>query len=1406
LEQPTEPGGFLMTDRRPFPWVSVFIAILGSLAIAVAGFTGCSKDKGGPGPLPQPKCELSTTALDLGSVTVGECGSTTSFTIKNAGDGTLVGSVAESCADFAIMDGSGAFSLGKDAILTVTIRFCPTSAGNKTCAIATGISECASVTCVGVAVPVPTAACCQPEGSCTVTTAANCQAPSVWHANWMTCQPNDCPVPPPAAACCNPTSGACTLTVQAVCQTPNVWHADWPSCDPTNPCPPPAGACCSTATGACTVTTQAACAFTWLGAGTNCTPNPCLATEAAITAFSFQGLFPAVTGTINEIAHTIALTVPFGTNVTDLVATFTTTGASVAVGGVPQVSGTTANNFTSPVSYTVTAADASTQAYVVTVTAALSPAKAITAFSFQGLSPAVTGTINEAAHTIALTVPFGTNVTALVATFTTTGASVAVGATPQVSGTTANNFTSPVTYTVTAADASTQACVVTVITALSPAKAITAFSFQGLSPAVAGTINEAAHTIALTVPFGTNVTALVTTFTTTGASVAVGATPQASGTTANNFTSPVTYTVTAADASTQDYLVTVAAALSPAKAITAFGFQGLSPAVAGTINEIAHTVTLTVPFGTNVTALVATFTTTGASVKVGVMAQVSGTTANDFTSPVTYTVTAADASAKDYLVTVAATLSPTKAITAFSFQGLPPAVTGTINETAHTIALTVPFGTNVTALVATFTTTGASVKVDAMAQVSGTTANNFTSPVTYTVTAADASTQAYIVTVTVALNSAKAITAFSFQGLSPAVIGTINETAHTIALTVPFGTNVTALVATFTTTGTAVRIGATPQVSGTTANNFTSPVSYTVTAGDASTQAYLVTVTAALNSAKAITAFSFQGLSPAVPGTITEATHMIALTVPYGTNVTALVATFSTTGASVAVAGTPQVSGTTANNFANPVTYTVTAADASTQAYLVTMTTALNSAKAITTFSFQGLSPAVIGIINETAHTIALTVPFGTDVTALVATFTTTGTAVTIGATPQASGTTANNFTSPVSYTVTAGDGSTQSYLVTVEVAPSPPPTGACCNAATSECLARTQRACEQYAYDWLGAGSVCSAQACPVPPPPIGTGPNVGGVLWVHSTGINYFNGIPFPPQSNKPVNCAGVDNLQVGGVEKIWKVYAAFPAGSSPRLKGLGWGIQFPAFTQYGVAFVELRQSPPDACGLPNESGPGTDYSIEDFGFPHNSGGEVRQSFPSARLTTVVELYYFTGYAFHAAVFPVWSTVPHSDPAYRFFLDDAVPQHKDPIIDYGSLGFGTPGYTPCPGEPPTGACCNTATGVCNMTTGNACQDNWRGAGVLCNAQTCPPPPTGACCNPSTDACSVTTQTQCPGGSTWHGNWASCSPDPCPHPVGACCNFDDQYCWETTETGCGAGSEVWQGAGTACAPGTCQW
>src|SRR5674476_490429 len=104
----------------------------------------------------------------------------------------------------------------------------------------------------------------------------------------------------------------------------------------------------------------------------------------------------------------------------------------------------------------------------------------------------------------------------------------------------------------------------------------------------------------------------------------------------------------------------------------------------------------------------------------------------------------------------------TKTMTAYLLAGVP----GTINETTKSVAVILPNGTNVTALVATFTSTGASVKVGATVQTSAITANNFSSPVAYTVTAADGSTAIYNVSATVAA-AGPAPVPLGAAGLSP---------------------------------------------------------------------------------------------------------------------------------------------------------------------------------------------------------------------------------------------------------------------------------------------------------------------------------------------------------------------------------------------------------------------------------------------------------------------------------------------------------------------------------------------------------------------------------------------------------------------------------------------------------------
>ena len=259
------------------------------------------------------------------------------------------------------------------------------------------------------------------------------------------------------------------------------------------------------------------------------------------------------------------------------------------------------------------------------------------------------------------------------------------------------------------------------------------------------------------------------------------------------------------------------------------------------------------------------------------------------------------------------TPSSSSTFSTFSINGS----TGVVNNSAKTVAITLPFGTSVSSLIATFSTTGKNVSVGGLTQVSGTTSNNFTNPVTYTITAGDNSTAAYIATVVVATASSKSLTSFSLNGTS----GTINETAKTIAVAMGSGTAVNSLIATYNSTGTSVTVGGTAQVSGTTINNFTNPVAYTVVAADASTTPYTVTVTVAaagpapvaLGTAGNYAIFSNAGMSSSPDSAITG-------DVGVGPGVTS---TAITTGFTLTQAGpyatAPQVTGKVyAFNYASP--------------------------------------------------------------------------------------------------------------------------------------------------------------------------------------------------------------------------------------------------------------------------------------------------------------------------------------------------------------------------------------------------------------------------------------------------------------------------------------------------------
>ncbi len=163
------------------------------------------------------------------------------------------------------------------------------------------------------------------------------------------------------------------------------------------------------------------------------------------------------------------------------------------------------------------------------------------------------------------------------------------------------------------------------------------------------------------------------------------------------------------------------------------------------------------------------------------------------------------------------------------------------------------------------------------------------------------------------------ILTFGLPG-NPAVI---DQSARTIAWTVPYGTLVTALAPTFTMSPGATCV----PVSGST-QDFTGPVHYIGTSSDLLvTKDYTVTVgVTPASSAKDMLTFGLPGIAAVISGT------NILLTVPSGTDLTTLAPTYTV---STFATGSP-VSGTS-RDFTTAQTYLVTAQDLTTQTYTVTV-------------------------------------------------------------------------------------------------------------------------------------------------------------------------------------------------------------------------------------------------------------------------------------------------------------------------------------------------------------------------------------------------------------------------------------------------------------------------------------
>ena len=442
---------------------------------------------------------------------------------------------------------------------------------------------------------------------------------------------------------------------------------------------------------------------------------------------------------------------------------------------------------------------------------------------------------------------------------------------------------------VTAHDESTTSTYTVTVTRISNDATLSALVLSAGTPSPTFTSGTESYTASV----ANSVTSLTVTPTRTqgNATITVNGTAVTSGSASGSIAlnvglNTITVVVTAQDGSTtKSYSVQVTRAGSADATLSSLALSSgtLSPTFSSgtesyTVSVVNSVTSVTVtPARTQANA---TITVNGTAVTSG---SASGSISlNVGSNTITVVVTAQDGSTtKSYTVTVTrlsndATLSNTSVIKGQTpTLGTPSSTLG--SETPGTLTLTTTQATG--GVATTFVLNEPSATISKIVKfATGSQVSTFDSASSFTngstaqittgdffiikVTAADGTINFSRVNVTVNSNVVS-VSAFSFNSLTPNVTGIVDNTLRTISLSVPSGTNLTALVATFTlSAGTTAAIAGTPQVSGQTANNFTSAVTYVLTSQDGTAvQNYSVSAVAASNPSapRSLTAVGGQG-------------------------------------------------------------------------------------------------------------------------------------------------------------------------------------------------------------------------------------------------------------------------------------------------------------------------------------------------------------------------------------------------------------------------------------------------------------------------------------------------------------------------------------------------------------------
>ncbi|WP_096203068.1 S-layer homology domain-containing protein [Bacillus sp. FJAT-45350] len=673
-----------------------------------------------------------------------------------------------------------------------------------------------------------------------------------------------------------------------------------------------------------------------------------LSDKKEITLYSFKEQTGAAT--IHSGTGTIAIEVAHGTEVDQLVATFTLSDkASAKVGEEVQTSEVTPNDFTNEVIYILTAEDGTRKEWTVQVTVQEQTATPVVTEPVRAGMKTISGTSTETGAVITIT--RGADV---IGTGTVNGDgtwTVQVSEGKVLSATDALSVTAKAT-----GKAESEIAPVVVQNALSNEKEITSYSFEEQTGAA--TIHSGTGMIAIEVAHGTEVDQLIATFTLSDkASAKVGEAVQTSEVTPNDFTNQVTYVVTAEDGTTKNWTVQVTVQEQTATPVIPEPVRAGMETVSGTSQEVGAVIAITRGpdvIGTGIVKEDGTWTvevtegkTLSATDALSVTAKAEGKAESEVTP-----------------VVVQNELSGEKEITTYSFEKETGAAT--INSGTGTIAIEVAHGTEVGQLVATFTLSDkASAKVGEAVQTSEATPNDFTNEVTYVVTAEDGTTKNWTVQVTVQEQTATPVIPDPVRAGMETIRGTSTEPGAVITIT--RGEDVIG-------TGTVNEDGIwTVQVpEGKTLSATDALIVRAKATGKAESEVTPVVVQNELSNEKEITSYSFEEQTGAA--TIHSETGTIAIEVAHGTEVDQLVATFTLSDkASAKVGESVQTSEATPNDFTNEVTYVVTAEDGTTKNWTVKVTVQEQTVKPVVTEPVRAGMETVSGTSPEVGAVITIT-------------------------------------------------------------------------------------------------------------------------------------------------------------------------------------------------------------------------------------------------------------------------------------------------------------------------------------------------------------------------------------------------------------------------------------------------